>query len=119
MAETEREITTVGAMNPVGTCWVCKRRHDNIGHQLSRSHPIKWFCRDCFSIEAAEMPKKTFDIYETASVQAGGVAACQYLDSIEQTDLAELTPDQWLRFFVKYAVAYEENMKTTFGEMVK
>lgn len=63
--------------------------------------------------------KKTFDMYETASVQAGGIAACQYLDSIGQTDMAELTEDQWLRFFVKYASTYEDNMKTVFGELAK
>lgn len=106
-------------MNPVGTCRVCKRRHDNIGHQLSRSHPIKWFCRDCFSLEAAELSKKQFDIYETDSMQAGGIAACQYLDSIGQTDLAQLDSDQWLKFFVKYASAYEDNMKTTFEGLAK
>lgn len=63
------------------------------------------------------MSRKTFDMYETDSMQRGGVAACQYLDSIGQTDLAELDADQWLKFFVKYAVAYEENMKTVFGEL--
>lgn len=64
------------------------------------------------------MPKKTFDIYETESLQAGGVVACQYLDSIGQTDLAELTKEQWLLFFTKFSSGYEDKMRKVFmGEV--
>jgi hypothetical protein len=100
----------------VGTCFVCKRRHDNIGFQRSRSHPIRWFCRTDseFIKEAAALPRKSFDIYETQSLQAGGIVACQYLDSIGQTDMAELDANQWLLFFTKFSGGYEDSMRKIF-----
>lgn len=63
------------------------------------------------------MPKKIFDIYETSALRAGGVAACQYLDSIGKTDMAELDESEWLLFFTKYAGTYENKMKTAFEEL--
>lgn len=65
------------------------------------------------------MSRKQFEIYETEALQAGGVAACQYLESVGQTDMAELTQEQWLLFFTKYAVAYEKKMKTVFEDLAK
>jgi hypothetical protein len=65
------------------------------------------------------VPKRIFDIYETTSLRAGGVAACQYLDSIGKTDMAELTEVEWLLFFTKYAGAYEDKMKNSFEELAK
>lgn len=108
-------------ISPVGTCRVCKRRHYNIGFQPSRSHPIKWFCDHCaqFMQEAAALTKKQFDIYETHSMQKGGEAAGAYLDSIGQTDLAELNQYQFLLFFTKFMGGYEDAMKTAFEEMAK
>lgn len=101
-------------LNLVGTCFICKRRHDNIGFQLSRSHPIKWFCRadSSYIQEATKLSRKQFDIYETDSLQEGGNAAGQYLDSIGQTDLAELNPMQFKLFFTKFLGAYEDAMRS-------
>jgi hypothetical protein len=105
-------------INPVGTCRICKRRHDNIGFQLTRSRPIKWFCHDDspYMSDAAAMTKKTFDIYETEAMQAGGASAGQYLDSINQTDLAQLDENQFLLFFAKFMGAYEDRMRKVFTE---
>jgi hypothetical protein len=61
---------------------------------------------------------KSFDIYETESLQKGGEAAGQYLDSIGTTDLAELDQAAFLCFFAKFLGGYEDNMKRVFGEMV-
>src|SRR4051794_31971843 len=99
-----RSVIVVSVLNLVGTCFICKRRHDNIGFQLSRSHPIKWYCRadSEFVKEATQMTRKQFDIYETDSLQEGANAAGQYLDSIGQTDLATLTQDQFTLFFTKF-----------------
>jgi hypothetical protein len=107
------------SINPVGTCRICKRRHDNIGFQLSRSHPIKWYCRDCSSYLQVQVSKKQFDIYETASLQAGGEAAGAYLDTLGFTDLAELNPSTFLCFFAKFMGGYEDNMKKVFEELVE
>lgn len=109
------------AINLVGACRICKRRHDNIGHQISRSHPTKWFCRDCsfFINEAAALTKKQFDIYETDSMMKGGQAAGQFLDTIGITDLAELNEQQFLHFFAKFLGGYEDAMKKSFEGMVE
>lgn len=69
--------------------------------------------------DAIKMPRKQFDIYETEALQAGGVAACQYLDTLGTTDMAELSQEQWLLFFTKYAVGYASAMKTVFEGMAK
>lgn len=60
------------------------------------------------------MPKKQFDIYETQSLQAGGEAAGAYMDSIGQTDLAELNQEQFLLFFAKFMGGYEDSMRKVF-----
>jgi hypothetical protein len=57
------------------------------------------------------MTKKSFDIYETAALADGGTAAGQYLDSINQTDLAELDQNQFTLFFAKFLGGYEDSMK--------
>lgn len=101
-------------INCVGVCTVCKRRHDNIGFQYTRNHPIKWFClEDAEHIKAiSTMPKKLFDMYESDSIMEGGAKAGQYLDTIGVTDLAELTEDQFRAFFVKFLGGYEDAMKS-------
>lgn len=60
------------------------------------------------------MPKKTFDIYETESIKAGGAVAGQFLDSIGQTDLAQLDELQFLHFFTKFMGGYEDSMRKVF-----
>jgi hypothetical protein len=69
--------------------------------------------------EAASLTKKQFDIYETHAMQKGGEAAGAYLDSIGQTDLAELNQFQFVGFFAKFMGGYEDAMKTAFEEMAK
>jgi hypothetical protein len=65
------------------------------------------------------LSKKQFDIYETESLQAGGEVAGAFLDTIGQTDLAELNQEQFLHFFAKFMGGYEDNMKKTFEGMVQ
>lgn len=65
------------------------------------------------------MPKKQFDIYETDSILKGGQKAGEFLDTIKQTDLAELNEQQFMHFFAKFLSGYEDNMKTVFGEFGK
>lgn len=99
-----------------GVCVICRRRHDNIGWQATRHHPIKWFCReDAQYIRTyAEMPKTVFDRYESDSIMEGGAAAGQYLDELGQTDLAELDTDQFRTFFVRFMTGYEKSMRGAF-----
>lgn len=80
-----------------------------------------WFCRDhsFFIREVAALTKKQFDIYETDSLLKGGQEAGQFLDTIGQTDLAELNPDQFVHFFAKFLSGYEDNMKKVFEGMVE
>ena len=64
--------------------------------------------------DVIKMPRKTFDIYETESILAGGAVAGQYLDSLKETDLAKLGTEQFLLFFTKFAGAYEDHMRKVF-----
>jgi hypothetical protein len=100
-------------LNFIGVCFVCKRRHDNIGFAASRNHSIKWNCWPCNEITmiAGKMVKKQFDAFETESMMNGGAIAGQYLDSINQTDLARLSESQFILFFAKFMGGYEESMR--------
>jgi hypothetical protein len=107
-------------LNPIGTCFICARRHDNIGFRISQHYPVKWNCYACTDHmeRAIRLPKKTFDIYETDALLAGGAVAGQYLDSIGQTDLAELDEPQFILFFAKFIGGYEDSMRKAFEGVV-
>lgn len=60
---------------------------------------------------------KSFDIYETAALMAGGQKAGEFLDTIGKTDLAELNQDQFVHFFAKFMGGYEDKMKKAFEEV--
>jgi len=112
-------------MTWLGTCAVCRRRHDNVGYAPSEKHAMKWACLECATACAIEgdpttnivrklyhMPKKQLDIYELKAVEAGGEAAGSYLDDLGRTDLAALELHEWTEFLRRFLNGYGESMRT-------
>lgn len=50
--------------------------------------------------------------HEQAAIEAAGPVAGEYLESIGKTDLAVLTPDEWLTFLEVVVTAYQDALMT-------
>lgn len=50
---------------------------------------------------------------EIVGIQAGSASGGAYLDSIGKTDLAQLTPDEWMTFCESVVTGFVEHMQTT------
>lgn len=103
----------------IGTCFICKRRHDNLGVAPHERAPIKWFCEAHLGNtnlqKAYHMPKRQLDDFERRALEDGGNAAGAYLDEIGKTDLADLEPHEWSRFLSLVMTGYADSMR----EMVR
>lgn len=108
--------------DPIGTCFICKRRHDNLGFTTnSKTNPIKWLCWECLDDthngirsklpKVYHMPKRQLDEFEARALEDGGNAGGEYLDSIGKTDLATLTEEEWATFWRLGFVAYSDSMR--------
>lgn len=106
----------------VGTCSICKRRHDNIGWAASERHPVKWMCWDCLDLsnpkglpinfnKVFHMSQRKFDEYEERALEDGGNAGGSFLDEIGKTDLAELDPEEWSQFLGVILKGYADSMR--------
>lgn len=99
----------------VGTCFICKRRHSNLGVAPHQRAPIKWFCDAHLGNtnlqKAYHMPRKTLDDFERRALEDGGNAGGAYLDEIGKTDLASLSEEEWSRFLSKVLVGYADSMR--------
>lgn len=99
----------------VGICFICKRRHSNLGVAPHERAPIKWFCDEHLGNtnlqKAYHMPKRQLDEYEARALAGGGDAGGEYLDSIGKTDLATMTEQEWLTFLGKVLVGYGDSMQ--------
>ncbi len=115
-------MTTTIADELVGTCFICKRRHDNLGYSPDeRRAPIKWVCWECLDDthngirsklpKVYHMPKRQLDDFERRALEDGGNAGGEYLDSIGKTDLAELEPHEWSRFLGLVMTGYADSMR--------
>lgn len=51
---------------------------------------------------------------EADALLAGGQAGGEYLESIEQTDLAELTSDQWEQFLRRVLSGFSESLQAVY-----
>lgn len=105
----------------VGVCFICKRRHDNVGYAPHDRAPIKWVCWECLDDthngirsklpKVYHMPRKTLDDFERRALEDGGNAGGEYLDSIGKTDLADLDEFEWGEFLRRVLVGYADGMR--------
>ena len=109
----------------IGVCFICKRRHDNIGYSPHDRAPIKWVCWECLDEthqpdtngtssklpRLYHMARRALDDYERRALEDGGNAGGEYLDSINKTDLAELDPEEWREFLGLVLRGYADSMR--------
>lgn len=96
----------------VGVCFICKRRHDNLGVSASERHPIKWACKPCLSsVNMKKVYHMRLDEFEQQALEDGGNAGGEYLDSINKTDLASLDEHEWREFWRRGFIAYADSMR--------
>lgn len=100
------------AIDP-GTCFICRRRHDNLGYAPTPRHPLKWVCAECVPLAKGiyHMPRAQIDEFERKALDDAGEAAGAYLDEIGKTDLAAMTPEEWAAFWERGLLAYGRAMR--------
>lgn len=98
-----------------GTCFICRRRHDNLGYNSHSRAPIKWVCKPCLGAinlkKAYHMSRRQLDDYEERALAEGGNAAGAYLDELGRTDLAALAPEEWEHFLGLVLTGYADSMR--------
>jgi hypothetical protein len=96
----------------VGVCFICKRRHDNLGVSASERHPVKWACKPCLnSTNLKKVYHMRLDAYEQQALEDGGNAGGAFLDEIGKTDLASLDEHEWSRFLGIVLQGYADSMR--------
>lgn len=105
-------MTTTFLTDLVGVCFICRRRHSNLGVAPHERAPIKWACKPC--LEATNIRKvyhMRLDDYEERALQDGGNAGGSFLDEIGKTDLASLSEEEWSRFLALVLKGYADSMR--------
>jgi hypothetical protein len=97
-------------------CAVCRRRAWSIGYAEGyRSSPLLWLCDniECISLakKVYRMKQQELDFFEMLALEDAGNEAGAYLDEINQTDLAKLTPEQWLTFRRRLVFGFGERLR--------
>lgn len=97
----------------IGPCMICRRQHINMGYSPHPRQPVLWTCEDCIPIarKVYRMPDAMFTAYETYARQLAGEAAGAYLDSIDKTDLAALTKEEWASFIETVVTGFSGNIR--------
>lgn len=57
------------------------------------------------------MPDALLTTYEERALDLAGERAGEYLDSIDKTDLAELSSTEWREFLRHVAIGFAENIR--------
>lgn len=96
-------------------CAVCRRHAWFIGYApRGGARPI-WLCDDhvCQSLGRSvyTMPPQKLDKVEHDSSLVAADKAGEYLDEIKQTDVAQLSPDQWRELWRRFIVGFEHEMR--------
>lgn len=94
-----RRLMKVGTPITSGVCFCCLRQDDGIGVFASGGR-IAWSCKKHAHLGriAFAMPLQEFNRIEKMAAEDAGAEAGAYLSHINQTDLAELTKEQWEEF---------------------
>lgn len=77
--------------------------------RLGQDYPVEWFCSIKCMDRRAAVKDATHD--ELAAIEAGGQCGGEYLDSINKTDLAKLSHDEWATFCRCVVNGYVEEMQ--------
>ena len=96
----------------VGTCFICKRRHDNLATNPHQRAPLKWVCWPCLTaVNIKKAYHMRLDRFEEQALEDGGNAGGAFLDEIGKTDLASLEPEEWSTFLSRVLTGYADSMR--------
>jgi len=94
------------------TCGICARQAIGIGFHNGGRSKIMWLCDDPFCLQTAmrnyDMKQDKFSRIESMAAQDGGQVAGHYLQTIDKTDMASLTPDEWAEFCRRLIAGYRK-----------
>lgn len=96
-----------------GLCFICKTSGAGLGYSPNSYRPTKWVCETCppLAKRCYHMTPKGFDKFEETAINTGGEALGAYLDSIGETDLAKLTPQQFQEALLCFMHTYVTTMR--------
>lgn len=101
------------------SCFVCRRRADGLGVGTTR---IGWLCQQCadggYGAKAYAMPDRQYDEYENRALVAAGDQAGAYLDSLNETDLGRLRPEEYRVYCRTLIDAYGDAIRREVGKGV-
>lgn len=99
-------------------CYCCGRTPTGAGTQVERRP--QFLCEDCIKL-AEPIGARSLDAFEARAVIEAGRIAGQYLDSpaVQQTDLAQLTPEQYRVFTRTLLLAYGDALRRIITEAVE
>ena len=96
-------------------CAVCRRRAHWIGYAPKPLDRIIWSCDDliCISLlkKVYRMPDAALEAFEHCASRDAMYAAGEYLQQIDQFNMAELTPSQLSEFRRRFVVTFECRMR--------
>lgn len=98
-------------------CAICRRHAVWLGYAPSKPAPLPtiWLCDDAYCHAAAAkvyaMPKAQLEAYELGAVLETGTVAVSYLETVGQTDLAQLDREQWREYLRLLLTSYEHILR--------
>jgi hypothetical protein len=111
-------MTTARRATPIPTfCAVCRRHAVWLGYAPCKPErqPVIWLCGEEYCHAAAArtytMPGPMLDAYELAAMLEAGTLAAEYLEQLNQTDLAKLNREQWREFLRRLLTSYEHVLR--------
>lgn len=107
-------------INDPADCWLCKRRAEGLGlgppeGDRWNKNP-RWVCSECVPLAREIRNMKYFDPYENIAIADAGEKAGEYLDSIDKSDLATLTTEEWIKFLRFVVVAFGDSLRAQIAE---
>ncbi|TPK59051.1 MULTISPECIES: DUF6511 domain-containing protein [unclassified Mesorhizobium] len=95
-------------------CACCGRTATGFGYAPKAGQPIAWVCDDEGCLQVAKnsyaLKQDEFTRCESRAAGRGGEEGGAFLDSIGETDLAKLTPDQWFEFCRRIVAGYRKGL---------
>ena len=98
-------------------CGVCARAATGFGYAPRIGQSILWVCDDVDCLQIAKdsyaMKQDQFSRLESLAAGKGGEEGGAFLDAINKTDLATLTPDEWHEFCRRMVAGYRKGLQSS------
>lgn len=93
-------------------CSCCGRAATGFGYSPDHKQPPLWVCdtQECLQVakDSYTLPQDRFSRLESLAAGKGGEEGGEFLDTIQKSDLASLTPDEWFEFCRRIVAGYRK-----------